>query len=171
MTNCTVKPSSVSARNDQTMGKADLIAGVMAALAGVAILVGSTSIPQGSLGNLGPSLFPRLIGVGLAIAGGILAIGGLRSATAQNPFQLSRADVARGAAVPAAILAYLAIYHMAGFPLAGFVVVSGLSLLLTRRLRASILLGVFSVAAIQIIFVMGLGVPLDAGLLQGVLGS
>lgn len=120
--------------------------------------------------EFGPDLFPRIILIVLGGTGAILTAQGLMHRRSQPMVSLegwARSPRAWGSLVLiiALVGGYIASAPVLGFPVAGFLMMFTLLLWArgVRRAAASAMIAAVAVAALYIIFVKGLRVPLPLG--------
>lgn len=158
-------------------GRSEL--GVAAALAVLAVVVGvdTANIRRTAVssGVLGPQVVPTLIAIGLAIAAVALAIDVLRGGRGE-PETGEDIDLAHGAHWPALIglgaliLATALLIEVLGFVVTMAAMFYGAALLLgSKRYVWALVVGVALSLATFYGFVLGLGIPLPAGILTGIL--
>jgi putative tricarboxylic transport membrane protein len=142
--------------------------GFLVALGGLAAWGGSR-LPAVPGQDVGPAAFPMIIGIGLALCGGLIAVGVGRSfevddepAAGPGPWRLG----ALRALVPCALLlGYMLLVDRLGFLLTGFAVVGLASIALGARLRLAAPVAVAATLFIHAVFSKLLRVPLPDGLL------
>lgn len=154
----------------------------MVALGGLAAYGGSR-LPPVPGQQIGPNVFPLVVGIGLAICGGMIALGvgrryeeeaeaDLARITSQFAAETGEADEPptwwRGLKVlvpPALLLFYVLAVDRIGFlPTAGMVVLIA-SLALGARLRLAIPMAIGAPLFVNLVFAKLLRVPLPSGLL------
>lgn len=153
------------------------IGGLLLALA-LAVFVHAGSFPPTPGQPYGPSLFPRIIALGLGGAGLLLIVGGLRARrdggvwVDLDAWARSGRGWANVLAVVLALVAYILLSGLLGFLLTGFVVLASLLLWLRgpRRLPSALAVSAAAVVVIHLIFVRLLAVPLPRGALETLIG-
>lgn len=140
--------------------KADLVAGLLIAVFGVAVLVVSRNYPVGTLRAMAPGFMPRALGwlcIGLGLV--ILARGAFLQGAAASDWNL------RGlAAVVSGIVLFSLLIERAGLVLATIIAVATVSLAQPgARVGQIAALAVFLAVATTAIFIIGLGLPLSMG--------
>jgi putative tricarboxylic transport membrane protein len=152
------------------------VAGVLAALA-VVVGVDTAGIRQTAMGSgvLGPQVVPTIIAVGLALSAVALAIDVLRGGHGE-PEDGEDIDLTHGAHWPtvfglgALILATAFLMEPLGFVVTMALLFYGSALLLgSRRFIVALVVAVVLAVAVFYGFVLGLGIPLPAGILTGIL--
>lgn len=150
--------------NDAVLGLlVMLVAGVVFALA--------TSFPKQPLQEYGPGFFPMLLSGLLAASGLALLVQGLREQPRRAMLSLSewwRRPAALGnvLAVPLAIGFYIVASPGLGFIPCSLLILFALALKFGASATASLLLAAGTTAAMHLVFVKVLGVPLPWGLLE-----
>ena len=154
----------------------DAVWGVLFALLGVAIVVHVQAFPRIPGQNIGPGIFPGLVGAGLAICGLLLVVRGMLGRRAAQPAPWAQAPVwfrsgrhlATFAVLVGVNLFYILAVQWLGFVLTAFVYLAALMRVL--RMRWAVLLPVAAVATlvIHLAFYRLLKVPLPWGILQPV---
>ena len=149
--------------------------GAFMALAAI-VLVAAQGFPTLPGQPYGPGTFPTLVGVVMFAAGAWLTLAGLRQGLKADrplfaaPAELGRRGaILRVAAVPAFVIAYVALSGPLGFPLVAPPLLAGLVWLMTRRVLLSIATGVLMSAAIWMLFAQLLRVPLPLGVLTEII--
>lgn len=154
--------------------RADLISGALLIALGAAAFAGGAQLPPVPGQQVGPSVFPMVIGAGLALCGLLIALGigrgfepdalGKSATQFDAPAEHGWFGVgARGLVPPVALL-----FYVVGVDRAGFIVTAALMLIaVARALRASWRLS-FGLALIvppvvHLLFYKLLRVPLPAG--------
>ena len=98
----------------------DAIFGAILLLLGIAVVVAVQAFPRIPGQNVGPGLFPGLIGTGLAACGALLVIGGIRQRAGARwvepmPWMRSPRHVAAFAVTVATVVAYVLLADVVGF--------------------------------------------------------
>jgi len=147
-----------------------LLGVILIVFAGV-FLMGVSNFPDTAARyrSIAPSFFPNLLGVALAILGGLLLLEGIRSKPAIIlEIEASHGNVLRAAGLLALLVAYIALFRLLGFALMSGLFVLGLQLLLgAKNVVKAAILAVAVTAALYIVFVTLLRVPLPHGILFG----
>lgn len=151
------------------MRVAEQITGVILGLLGAAMLVGSAGLPAGRGGDLGPAVFPRILGGACIVAAVAVWLEARRTPRGEPPEVNGRWRLAMGGLGISA--AYFALIPLAGYFVATPLFLGGMAYSLGMR-SPRWLLGTavgFTVVA-WLLFVLVLAVPLPNGILDGVLG-
>lgn len=152
------------------------VAGVLAALA-VVVGVDTARIHQTAMGSgvMGPQVVPTIIAVGLALSAVALTIDVMRGGRGE-PEDGEDIDLSHGAHWPtviglgALILATAFLLEPLGFVVTMGLLFYGSALLLgSRRYIVALVVAVVLAVAVFYGFVLGLGIPLPAGILTGIL--
>lgn len=154
----------------------DAVWGVLFALFGLAIVVHVQGFPRIPGQNIGPGIFPGLVGAGLAVCGLLLVVRGVRSRRAARPVPWAQAPEWFGSgrqvlafAVLAGInLFYILAVQWLGFVLTAFVYLAALMWVLRVRLVPLLLVSLIATLLIHLAFYRLLRVPLPWGILQPV---
>jgi putative tricarboxylic transport membrane protein len=149
----------------------DLISGALLILLAAAMVAYTTTFPPFPGQKYGPSLFPRLLGAGIAVCGALLMLRGRRQLAAGAP--LAHIDDAyrttRGwssaAMIVAAIVVYIALSETLGFVITAALVVLALLLWFGVRPVTALVITVVAVLAMDWFFGRMFRVPLPLGLL------
>jgi putative tricarboxylic transport membrane protein len=158
-------------------GRSEL--GVAALLGAIAVVVAidTANIRHTAVnaGVMGPQVVPTLIAIGLALCAIALAVDVLRGGHAE-PEEGEDIDLSRGAHWPTLlglagiILVGALLLNVLGFVIASSLTFYGSALMLgSRRYVWALLIGVALSVGTFYGFVLGLGIPLPAGLLTGIL--
>jgi putative tricarboxylic transport membrane protein len=158
-------------------GRSEL--GVAALLGAIAVVVAidTANIRHTAVnaGVMGPQVVPTLIAIGLALCAIALAVDVLRGGHAE-PEEGEDIDLSRGAHWPTLlglagiILVGALLLNVLGFVIASSLTFYGSALMLgSRRYVGALLIGVALSVGTFYGFVLGLGIPLPAGLLTGIL--
>ncbi|HEY8368751.1 MAG TPA: tripartite tricarboxylate transporter TctB family protein [Thermodesulfobacteriota bacterium] len=156
---------------------------IAAAVVGLGLLVGAGAANFRAIGaapGAGPAIFPALVAIGLVVSGILVGLEAWREARGRAAAAGDVAAQAGPAAfdwrgfllVAAGLAAFVALVERAGFVLAAsalFVLVArGFG---SRRPVRSAAIGVVLAAVVYVVFTRGLGLPLPAGILEGVLAA
>jgi putative tricarboxylic transport membrane protein len=152
----------------------DAVWGVLFAVLGVAIVVHVQGFPRIPGQNIGPGIFPGLVGAGLAVCGLLLVVRGVLGRRGAQPSPWVQAPewlrsgrhVLAFAVLVGVNLFYILAVQRLGFVLTAFVYLAALMRVL--RMRWAVLLPVAAVATlvIHLAFYRLLKVPLPWGILQ-----
>jgi putative tricarboxylic transport membrane protein len=163
------------------MQLSDRVTGLfMVALGGLAAYGGSR-LPPVPGQQIGPNVFPLVVGIGLAICGGMIAFGIGRRYELEAEADLAKIQIAtetsaddhphswwRGLKVlvpPALLLFYVLAVDRIGFLPTAAVVVLTTSLALGARLRLAVAMAIGAPLFVNLVFSKLLRVPLPSGLL------
>lgn len=162
------------------MQLSDRVTGVfIAALGGIAAYAGS-KLPPVPGQQVGPNVFPMVVGTGMVLCGALIALGvGRRfedeaeaelaahseAATSTPPAQSGWAQSLRLLLPPALLLFYVYAVDFLGFLITGVIMVAGAALALGARLPFAGAVALFTTALIHLTFAKLLRVPLPPGLL------
>jgi putative tricarboxylic transport membrane protein len=154
----------------------DAVWGALLVALGVALVVVVQGFPRIPGQQIGPGLFPGLLGIGLAVCGLILAIrallarrraGGARAAWVELPeWSRSPRHLLAFAALVAVNLLYLLAADRLGFIVTGSIYLAALMAVLRVPLRRLVPLALVLTLAIHFAFYKLLRVPLPWGVLQ-----
>jgi len=152
----------------------DAVWGVLLALLGAVVLVHVQGFPRIPGQNIGPGIFPGIVGAGLGLCGLLLVASGLRGRRAAEPtpwaqapaWLRARRQLLSFAVLVGANLFYLLAVERLGFVLTAFFYLAALMGVL--RVRWAVLLPVAALATlvIHLAFYRLLKVPLPWGVLQ-----
>lgn len=149
----------------------ELLVSIGLATLGIFVVAGTQDIATlSSYSQIGPRVFPYMIGAGLIIFGGMLAWQSLNGGWANVPADEEQNE---GDWVAFALLSAAIILHMATIGWAGFVLASTFLFALiargfgSRRPFRDIVIGLLLSIAAFYIFTHGLGLNLPSGLLGG----
>jgi len=154
------------------MRSSDLTTGLIVMAGGLAVAAYAQTLPPMPGQSIGPSLFPTIIGVGLALAGGALALSGLTrrntpwleiDAWARTPRALARV-----ALVIVALIAYTLVVDALGFLITGVLFLSVLFAAFGARRGWILPIAIGVTVAIHYAFYTVLGVPLPWGVLEAI---
>jgi putative tricarboxylic transport membrane protein len=149
----------------------DTLTGWLLLFFGIAVAAYAWTFPPAPGQSIGPGVFPRLIGGGLAVAGALLVRAGLKqhdgTARLVGVDGLLQPRLAlRGALVIGALLFYALVVETAGFFITAFVFLGGLFLVFSVRLRWIPLLAAGVTVGLHVAFYTMLRVPLPWGWLE-----
>lgn len=162
----------------------DKVSGLFLVALGGASAYGGSLLPPTPGQQIGPEVFPMVVGVGLVLCGGMIALGVgsalEKEAEADLAAHLEKTDTPAAAPQPAAsasvfaaktllppalLLAYVFLVDRIGFVPMAFLIVLSVSLTMGARLKLALPLAIAASIAVQLIFVKILRVPLPPGLL------
>jgi putative tricarboxylic transport membrane protein len=149
----------------------DAISGAVLILFGCVVFWLTLSFPPFPGQKYGPSLFPRILAVGLMVCGGLLVIRGLRHRTVGAPLVSIADDLRSGRAVASlfailgAILFYIVASERLGFLLASGAILLALFLWFRVRLVTALIVAPVATWIIHWFFGSVMRVPLPRGLL------
>ncbi|MEC7763147.1 MAG: tripartite tricarboxylate transporter TctB family protein [Pseudomonadota bacterium] len=140
----------------------DLLGGLALVIIGLGAAVrAGTTLRMGSLGNMGPGFFPTVLGVALAVCGGII----LAQTVVRRvgPGAIARVNLRAILCIIGAVAVFAIAIRPLGLLLTAFlsVVVAGLADPRTK-LVTLIILGVGLSATSWLVFIVALGMPLSA---------
>lgn len=148
----------------------DRITGSLVAAIGLLAVWGASRLPAMIGQPVGPSAFPTLVGWGLVITGGLIALGiGHSFEEGERPIEDETSTPAPPlwrAAIPVALLVfYVAAVDRLGFVPTAALVIAVAALALGARLFAALALAVVAAPLAHLLFLKLLRVPLAPGLL------
>jgi putative tricarboxylic transport membrane protein len=152
----------------------DVLSGCCIGGFGAAIFMHARAFPPMVGQNVGPNLFPQIIGAGLLVCAALLILRGVK-ALATEPSQpwitlpdwLRQRRIVLGfVLVPLALLFYVAVSETLGFILSAFLLLIALFLVFAVRPRTALLVAVLGALGIHAVFYMLLRVPLPWGVLE-----
>jgi len=165
------------------MQLSDRVTGLFMVVLGGLAAYGGSRLPPVPGQQIGPNVFPLVVGIGLAICGGMIAFGigrryeeeaeaDLAKITSQVAAETGETDQPHGwwrglkALVPPALLLFyvLAVDRIGFLPTAAVMVLTA-SLALGARLRLAIPLAIGAPLFVNLVFLKLLRVPLPSGLL------
>ncbi len=157
----------------------DKVSGLFLVGLGVAAAYGGSRLPPVPGQQIGPDVFPMVVGIGLAICGALIALGigrhfeeeaeaDLAAHSDQPAPGATRGKWAVGLKVllpPALLLFYVAAVDRLGFVPTGAAMVLATALALGARLKLAIPLALIAPVGVHLVFYKLLRVPLPDGLL------
>lgn len=151
----------------------DVILGALVLVLGLAVVVGSQMLPAMPGQDVGPSLFPTIIGAGFIVCGGYIALRGRDEWRVQPPVSLDiwRGDRRKVVAVVwlvGGMVVYIAAFDWVGFILLSMVYVGGLMLVLGVRPLPAVGWSLGMTFFVFELFTRMLYVPLPGGILGNV---
>lgn len=153
------------------MKVSDVVTGFLLGIFGIAILLYSRTFPEMPGQNVGPSMFPSLIGAGFIICAVLLVRGGLASQphaawfNCSDEFRSPR-NVLRFLLVPLVLVLYLAFSDYLGFIVVSMILLLALCLAFGVRPLTAVAVAVLGALCIHYLFYRLLEVPLPWGLLE-----
>lgn len=155
------------------MELSDRLSGLLAVALGVAVILYARTFPPMPGQDIGPSLFPTLIGSGLLLFGGGIAVGAIRRREAGpllhlDPWTRRPRMVANAALVVGAMVAFLVLVTPIGFFLTGTAFLATITIALGGSRVWTVPTALLVTVLIHYAFYSLLRVPLPWGILQGV---
>lgn len=161
------------------MQLSDRVTGLFLVALGGLAAYGGSRLPPVPGQQIGPNVFPLVVGIGLAICGGMIALGIGRSYEEEAEADLAKITAKadepgqphswlRGLTVllpPGLLLFYVLAVDRLGFLPTAAVIVLGTSLALGARLRLAAAMAIAAPLFVNIVFSKLLRVPLPSGLL------
>jgi putative tricarboxylic transport membrane protein len=165
------------------MRLSDRATGLFMVALGALAAYGGSRLPPVPGQQIGPNVFPLVVGIGLAICGGLIAFGigrhyeeeaeaDLAKITAQIAIEPAEGDMPaawwrglKALVPPALLLLYVAAVDRLGFLPTAAVIVLATSLALGARLRLAIPLAIGAPLFVNLVFSKLLRVPLPSGFL------
>lgn len=157
----------------------DKVSGMMLVGLGAAAAYGGSLLPPVPGQQVGPNVFPMVVGAGLMLCGGLITLGvgsvleqeaeadlAAHSDTPQPA--ASGSPLVNGAKTllpPALLLAYVLVGDALGFVPTAFFIVLAVSLAMGARVRLALPLALIAPVIVHLIFLKLLRVPLPPGLL------
>lgn len=159
----------------------DKVTGTFVAGLGAAAAYGGSLLPPVPGQQVGPNVFPMVVGLGLVLCGALIAFGVgsaiEKEAEADLAEHLKKQEIsettgdpplvlaAKTLLPPALLLAYVFIGDRLGFVPTAFFIVLAVSTTMGARLKLALPLALIAPVAVHLIFVKVLRVPLPPGLL------
>lgn len=150
------------------MQLSDRVTGAVIATVGVAAAWAGSRLPDVPGQDVGPSVFPMIIGGGMLVCGVLIALGvGSSLEVPETPEEAPRPWFygLRALLPPALLLFYVLAADTLGFLITAGVLVGVTSLALGARLRLALPLAVLAPLFVHAVFVKLLRVPLPDGLM------
>jgi putative tricarboxylic transport membrane protein len=148
----------------------DLTTGLIVMATGVAAAGYARTFPPMPGQDIGPSLFPAIVGVALALVGGALVVSGLRRQGGRwlelDGWARTPRALARVAAVILSSIAYAAVVDLLGFLITGVLLLAVLFAVFGARRTLILPLAIGVTLVIHYSFYTMLGVPLPWGVLE-----
>ena len=158
----------------------DAVIGLVLVIFALAEITYSTTFPSLHGQEYGPSLFPILIGAGLALCGLILIARGIiarRTLGPEDAAWIQLGDWAHSPAsrtnmllVPGLLIAYILLSDSIGFLLMSTAILGILLYRLGSSVATSLVCAVITTVLLQLLFARVLLVPLPGGITSGLLG-
>jgi len=151
----------------------DLLAGLIVGLSGIGIIWYAQSLPLMPGQDVGPGMFPTLIGAGLIVCAVLLARRDLKS-PASTPWLRIHPNFRHGRTlagfllVPISLALYVWFSESLGFIPAAFLLQLALYLVFRVRLRTAIPVAIVGALTIHFLFYSLLEVPLPWGILESI---
>lgn len=157
----------------------DKVTGLFLVGLGAAAAYGGSLLPPVPGQQVGPNVFPMVVGVGLAICGAMIAfgVGSVLEQEAEadlaahsvklepEPTASPLLNGARTLLPPALLLAYVFVGDRLGFVPTAFCIVLAISLAMGARLKLALPLALIAPVIVHLVFLKLLRVPLPPGLL------
>ena len=157
----------------------DKVSGTMLVGLGAAAAYGGSLLPPVPGQQVGPNVFPMVVGAGLMLCGGMIALGVGSALEREAEADLaahsdtpkpaaSRSPLVNGAKTllpPALLLAYVFVGDALGFVPTAFFIVLAISLAMGARVKLALPLALIAPVIVHLIFLKLLRVPLPPGLL------
>jgi len=163
------------------MHLSDRVTGLFLVALGGLAAYGGSRLPPVPGQQIGPEVFPMVVGIGVALCGGMIAAGVGRRYEDEAEADLARISAEAGAdqdaapssrwrelrvlIPPALLLFYFFVVDRVGFLPTAAVVVLTTSLALGARLRLAVPLAICAPLVVNLLFLKLLRVPLPSGLL------
>ncbi len=175
MSEATTAPRHGSAPGKPLQDRAQYGLAAVMVLAGGYTVYDATTLEVGFADPVGPRVFPYVIGVGLAVTGVLLALAAARGSVpepeAGEDVDLSSpADWLTVVKLVAVLLFTIATVNLLGWAISGAVLFAGAAWSLGSRTQIrDVIVGLVLAVASWYAFVVGLGIPLTPGVLDGIL--
>lgn len=166
-----------TATRERAQGLSELGVALLLLVLGLAVVVDANGLQEGLGRNtaIGPKVIPFAVGAGLVLLGVLLAVdvlrGGRGEQEAGEDVDLSQGSDWRTVAVlAAAFVANIVLIERAGWPVSGAVLFFGSAYALgSRRTVRDVALALTLSIGTWYLFVVGLGIDLPVGILEGIL--
>jgi putative tricarboxylic transport membrane protein len=151
----------------------DLLAGLFVGLSGIGIIWYAQTLPLMPGQDVGPGMFPTLIGAGLVICAVLLARRHLRD-PARPPWlrfhpEFRHARILAGfLLIPATLFLYVWFSESLGFIPSAFLLLMALFLVFRVRVRTAVPVAIAGAVVIHFLFYKLLEVPLPWGILESI---
>jgi putative tricarboxylic transport membrane protein len=157
----------------------DKVSGTMLVGLGAAAAYGGSLLPPVPGQQVGPNVFPMVVGAGLMLCGGMIALGVGSALEREAEADLAahsdtpkpaaaRSPLVNGAKTllpPALLLGYVFVGDALGFVPTAFLIVLAIALAMGARVKLALPLALIAPVTVHLIFVKLLRVPLPPGLL------
>jgi putative tricarboxylic transport membrane protein len=157
----------------------DKISGIMLVGLGAAAAYGGSLLPPVPGQQVGPNVFPMVVGFGLILCGALISLGvgsalereaqaDLAAHSERPQPAASHSRLVNGAKTllpPVLLIAYVFVGDALGFLPTAFAIVLAVSLAMGARLKLALPLALIAPVIVQLVFVKLLRVPLPPGLL------
>ena len=153
----------------------DRVTGMVLTILGAAAFYGGSLQPGVPGQDVGPSVFPMVIGAGLVVCGVLVALGVGRSfeeevilvpgAPGERPLPSPAYGGLRAFLPPALLIFYAVAAERLGFLIVAALIVLAVAYTLGARLRLAVPLAILAPLAVHLVFAKLLRVPLPLGLL------
>ena len=157
----------------------DKVSGLALVALGGAAAYGGSLLPPVPGQQVGPNVFPMVVGIGLALCGAMIAFGVGSAIEQEAEAELAAHSVklepdapsspllnaAKTLLPPTLLLAYVFVGDRLGFVPTAFFIVLAISLAMGARLKLALPLALIAPPVVHLIFLKLLRVPLPAGLL------
>jgi putative tricarboxylic transport membrane protein len=154
------------------MRTSELTTGLIVMAGGLVVAGYAQTFPPMPGQPIGPSLFPTIIGVGLALVGAVLAVSGRTQRDTRwlelDAWTRTPRALARMALVILALIAYTLVVDALGFLITGVILLSVLFASFGARRRWIVPIAIGVTVAMHYAFYTVLGVPLPWGVLEAI---
>lgn len=146
----------------------DITSGILFLFFGVVLWLAANNLPNPANQIYGPAFFPKCI-AGMIMLSAIIMIANSRNQIGNHPFleiaswTSDKRIIAQFLAIPVMVVVFFSVVEIVGFLLSGAVVLLALLLVFRERLLVALPITIGVIAAIYLIFVMLLRVPLPHG--------
>lgn len=166
-----------TATGQRAQGLSELAVALLLLVLGAAVVADANGLQEGLGRNtaIGPKVIPFAVGAGLALVGVLLAVdvlrGGRGEQEAGEDVDLSHGSDGKTVAIlAAAFVANIVLIERAGWPVSGAVLFFGSAYALgSRRTVRDVAIALTLSVGTWYLFVVGLGIDLPVGVLQGIL--
>lgn len=156
------------------MKVSDLFTGILFGILGIAVILYANTFPPLSGQDVGPALFPRVVGGGFVVCGVLLVIRHLRTSTPRAPLMSVAeqfhhvSNLTRFLLVPFVMIAYVIWADSLGFLVVAVPFLLILFLFFGVRPLTAVITAVLGALCIHFLFYKLLAVPLAWGLLDSI---